>query len=93
MIYYRVCYFILNSSTGEWETVKEYPLSESIVWTRVNYLAKHLHSLIWLERIKSASVCENCEHFDWYVEEGGSYCDLHRTTVPWDWSCSDFNFY
>ena len=92
MIYYRVCYFILNPLTGKWEIIKEYPLSQETVFTRVKYLSKSILSFIWLEEVKSPSICEDCEHFDWDVEKYGSYCCLHKISVPWDWSCSDFDF-
>lgn len=92
MIYYRVCYFNFNYFKNDWEIVKEYPLSEDVAWTRVEYLLKCTRSLIWLEKVGSPSVCEDCEHFDWDIEKCESYCGLQRTSVPWDWSCPDFNF-
>ncbi|MGL5613605.1 hypothetical protein [Cetobacterium sp.] len=92
MIYYRVCYFNFNSFTNKWEIIKEYPLSENTVWSRVDYLTKSILSLVWLEEVKTPSVCEDCKHFDWDIEKCESYCDLHRTSVPWDWSCEDFDF-
>lgn len=89
---YRVCYFNLNSFTNKWETIKEYPLSEFLALVRVEYLTKSIPSLVWLEEVKFPSVCEDCRHFDWDIEKCESYCDLHRTSVPWDWSCEDFGF-
>lgn len=91
MIYYRVCYFILNPNNNTWETVKEYPLSEAVVWTRVDYLLRSTPSLIWLEEVALRGVCEDCEHCYWEEEQNQSYCGMHGTFVPDDWSCSDFD--
>lgn len=55
MIYYRVCYFILNPLTNKWEIIKEYPLSQEIVLTRVDFLTKSILSLIWLEDLVRGS--------------------------------------
>ena len=61
MIYYRVCYFILNPIDNTWETVKEYPLSEAVAWTRVDYLVRSTPSLIWLEEVAPRGICVDCE--------------------------------
>ncbi|MGL5023691.1 MAG: hypothetical protein ACRC5S_10320 [Cetobacterium sp.] len=90
--YYRVCYFNLNSFTNNWETVKEYPLSEFLALTRAEYLKKSIPSLVWLEGVEFPGNCEDCKHFDWVIEKCESYCDLHKTSIPWDWSCRDFCF-
>ena len=91
MIYYRVCYFKFNSFTNKWEIIKEYPLSENTVWSRVDYLTKSIPSLVWLEEVKSPCVCEDCEHCYWEEEQKQSYCGMHGIFIPDDWSCLDFD--
>lgn len=91
MIYYRVCYFSLNSSTGKWETIKEYPLSEAIAFTRMEYLAKTTPSLIWLEEASLTGKCEDCNHCHWEEEQKENYCDVYGILIPGDWTCPDFD--
>lgn len=92
MIRYRVCYFNFNCFINEWETIKEYPLSKLLALMRIEYLTKSIPSLIWLEEVvTSPGICEDCEHCYWEEEQNQSYCGMHGTLIPDDWSCPDFD--